>query len=109
MKTLKYSKDQTAKFIARQLLKIEKYNFDVFYDIAKIMNEFQEKRNISSEKQFTTYHLLIRKTGCDLVLPSDDCYKTYVERTDSIYEMKFLWNEDYFRTGDKFCEIKRIQ
>ena len=97
MKTM--TKDQFARFMAEQILEIKQYNFDVFYDISKIVNESKEVlfSKDSTEKPIKKeYHLMIRSTGCDLVNPSDDCYNTYLDRSDKIFKIVFCFNEEYF-------------
>ena len=97
MKTM--TKDQFAKFIAGQILEISQYNFDVFYDIAKIVNEAKTVITCkeSMEKPVKKeYHLMIRPTGCDLVIPGDDCYNIYVDRSTKIFKIEFCFNAEYF-------------
>ena len=105
--TQKLSTDQFAEFVAKQILTIENYKFDIFYDIRRIMSIFESKRSVSDQAQRDNFHLMVRDNGCDLVDPDDENYKTYKQRSDKIYSLTFCWNCDYMH-NETFCEVEKL-
>jgi len=104
------TRDELAKWLAVKLLNIDSYNFDMFYDIAKIIKESDAKRGSNtSEPVVDAYSLYLRPTGCDMVWEFDDSNLTrlYTERSTEIYKLKFTWNCDYLMNVD-FCIVERI-
>lgn len=100
------SKDQFALWIMQKMGIMNQYQFDMLYDIRKIMTELQAYRGEINSVIKTEYHLMLRDTGCDLVQPSDENYSTYRQRSDTVYKLIFCWNEDYF--AHPFCEVERL-
>ena len=101
------SKDEFAKFIASELLSIKNYNFDLFYDIRKIVDNLQTNRDSHEKPIYETLHLILRDTGCNLVRPNDENYTIYKARSTKIYELVFCYNEDYF-SNEHFCIVKML-
>ena len=90
------TKDQFAKFIAGQILEISQHNFDVFYDIAKIVDLMYEQQTNAESPIKQEFHLMVRASGCDLVRPDDSCYDIYVNRSTKIFKIEFCFNAEYF-------------
>ena len=99
--------DEFAEFMAKIIFKIDNYNFDVLYDIKTIMTEFAENRSKTDKAIFSTYHLLIRNSGCDLIKPDDENYNLYENRNSKVYCLQFCWNRDYFNIP--FCIMNEIK
>ncbi len=100
-KTRELTRNQFAKFIANKLLKLKAYNFDLFYDIARITEEHKKQRANYKEPVQTTFHLFLRDTGSDLIDMADiikekDTYKIMKERSIQIYRLRFTFNCDNF-------------
>lgn len=108
MKKIEMSPDQFSKFIAEQILKVENYSFDVFYDIAKIMKIFIENRSTLDKEIIETFHLMIRNTGFDLVKTDNSEYKTFFQKNSEIYHLSFCWNYSYMHKKP-FCEVEKIK
>jgi len=105
MEKLKMTKDEFAVFMANVILKdVKMYQFDAFYDIAKIVRLLQEKRGNSKDAQIDELHLMTRDTGCDLVNIDSEIYETYKRNNRNIYKLRFCWNEDYM-SNETFCTI----
>ena len=108
MKNKTMTKDEFAVFIANVILTdIQMYQFDVLYDISKIVQLLGEKRANNEDPQTEELHLMTRSTGCDLVSPTNDYYKTHETNSKKIYKLRFCWNEDYMRK-EHFCTIIKI-
>ena len=103
------SKDQFALFMAEVIKGIESYNFDVLYDVAKIIGKSSESRGETEYPIREELHLMLRSTGCDLITPDDENYKIYDSRSTEVYELSFCWNESYFGNKESFCIAKRIK
>lgn len=101
------TQDEFAKFIAEQILTIEMYQFDILYDVRRIVDELQENRGNSEKPVLKTFHLMIRSTGCDLVEPNDENYNLFEQRSDKIFCLNFCWNRDYFNLP--FCEVTKFK
>ena len=109
MKLGKLDQDEFAKFMVVHVLKIVNYNFDVMYDIKKVVDKFNENRANSEDPIFETLNLMIRDTGSDLIDPSDENYKIYEQRSDEVYSLKFCWNYSYFWGDNVFCEVIKLK
>ena len=109
MTTKTMTTDQFAKFIAGVIQEIEFYSFDVMYDIKKIVTELNEYRGNSDNPIYSTYHLMVRNTGCDMVEPDSENYSAYDDRTSIIYSLRFCWNTSYFNNSTSFCEVTQIR
>ena len=109
MKNKELTNDGLAKFFANELLKIENYNFDTFYDIAKIVLDLKQNRNSSNsrKKVITNYYFCLRKLGSDLIYINDDNKDTYFERSNHIYEIEICFNSDYFSVP--FAKLTKIK
>jgi hypothetical protein len=107
MKNKKFNLDKFAKFMAYRLLQIKNYNFDVFYDIKKIVDLKIEKQGYEFPNKIEL-HLMLRNTGCDLIYPSDPHYQTYLNNNSKIYKLEFCFNSDYF-SNEEFCTITTIK
>jgi len=107
MTNVTMTNDDFAKFIANEILSIKNYNFDMMYDIKKIVIEFNKYRGISEKPIETEYHLMLRETGCDLVEPSDELYKTYKQRNDKIFSLLFCWN-CYYMHKKSYCIVNQL-
>ena len=108
MKTQQMSKDEFAKFIAGAIFEMKHYNFDMFYDIRKIMEELKENRGNTEEPILSTFHLMLRNTGCDMVRPEDENYKLYTNRSDTVYSLIFCYNHEYLHNRP-FVSVTKIQ
>ena len=101
------TQDETAQFVADIMLnKIVTYNFDMMYDISKIVAKLNENRGNSAQPTRETMHLMTRDTGCDLIALDDENYSIYKQRNDTVYEMTFCWNRDYFNLP--FCIVEQL-
>ena len=99
--------DEFAQFIAKMIIRIDHYEYDVLYDVSRIMAEHQKYRGDHEAPIYTTYHFMHRCTGSDMVDPSDENYKLFAERNDKIYSLQFCWNRDYFNVP--FCIMETIK
>ena len=63
---MKMTKDEFAEFMAKQILRIDFYQFDVLYDIKKIIDQLSANRGITNKPVRTELHLMIRSTGCEI-------------------------------------------
>lgn len=107
MKPKKLTKDEFARFISGVTLnEIENYNFDVMYDIHKIVYYLKVYQGMTEELKTDTFHFMIRKTGCDLVQTNHEYYDTFKQRSEIIYSLEFNWNHDYFDVP--FCTVTKI-
>ena len=104
----KLDRDQFAKFIAHRLLSIDNYNFDVLYDIKKIVELSNERRSLTPLPAKTTFHLMIRSTGSDMIKPDDENYSIYDDRTSEVYSLEFCWNCDY-QSNTPFCIVSQLR
>ena len=107
MKKLRLTPDQFTKWIAKKIMKIENYNFDAFYDINYIMNEFKANKAITGEKRKETILLAFRSNGTHLFRPDSNLLKDlyiYIGK-HTLYECTFFYNYTYFGLNDKFVEI----
>jgi hypothetical protein len=107
MKNKKFNLDQFAKFIAYRLLEIKNYNFDVFYDIKKIV-ELKSQMHGTEKRSNQDLYLMLRDTGCDLIYPNDPNYQFYLTNNSKIYKLEFCFNSDYF-SNEEFCKITTIK
>lgn len=101
------NKDEFAKFMAEIIFKVDVHNFDVMYDIAVIMEKVTGEFQSTNYPEKTTYHLMTRSMGCDLVEPSDNLYEDYKTRNDYVYELEFCLNHERFNEIP-FCIITKI-
>jgi len=99
------NQDQFAEFIAKIIFKIDFYQFDILYDVSRIMSELNKHRGNSDKAIYTNYHLMIRSTGCDLVHPNDENYSIFKDRSTVIYSLQFCWNCSYFNVPFCYMEI----
>ena len=104
----KMTQDEFAEFMAKRILCIECYQFDVLYDISRIMIHYNKNRGNTGKVIKQTFHLCLRDTGCDMITPDDTNYKTHSDRSDKIYSMEFCWNYSY-NYGSYFCELTRVK
>ena len=103
----KLNQDELSKFIANELLKIGNYNFDLFYDIDKIVERFNASRGIHEAPMKETFYLMLRDTGSDLIDSNDENYSIYKLRSSTIYKLIFCWNYGYFY-NECFCEVTKL-
>ena len=101
--------DEFARFIASVILEIDHYSFDVLYDVKRIITELNDNRGTSEKAIFSTYHLMVRNTGCDMVKPNDENYSLYNGRTSIIYSLEFCWNTSYFSHETCFCKVTQLR
>ena len=101
------TKDEFARFMAIRILTIETYNFDVLYDIQTVIDDLKLIQGKTGQPMFTTYHLMTRDTGGDMVKPDDQNYALYKERNYKIWELEFCFNRDYFNLP--FCIVSQIK
>ena len=108
MKT-EMTNDEFTEFIAKVIFKMDNYNFDILYDVAKFMAEFKKYRGVTGHKVQMSYYLCVRSTGCDTVNLDDTSglYEIYKGRSDQIYILNFCWNRDYFNVP--FCIVEKIK
>lgn len=105
MNSKEMTQDQFATFMANIILTdIQNYQYDAFYDIAKVVDLHKEKRAITESEQYSELHLFTRSTGCDLVSPDSDLYGIYKSNNSNCYKFKFVWNCDYLRKVP-FCTL----
>jgi len=109
MKTKKMSTDQFARFIAKELLKVKQYNFDLFYDISKITDLYIENMSKTGAPIFDTWFLMLRDTGSHFIHSTDINYDMYANNNSKIYKLKFCYNRDYFYAKYQFCEVTLIK
>mgnify|MGYP003629921806 FL=1 len=120
MKNQKFSQDQLVDFFFEQGKKIKNYKFDLFYDIAKIVNYSKDVNNYRDEYgQIITnkpvekkYIFLIRETGTYLIEKEDTETIKSVERAFSEdahqkYEIVIIPNSSYL-FDRSFCEISKL-
>ena len=108
MKTREMSQDEFAKFIAKVILDIDNYSFDVLYDIKKIIIEFNDNRGKHETPIFDNYHFMVRNTGSDMIHADDGNYSIYDDRSSVIYSLTFCWNGGYF-SNIPFCKVEQIR
>jgi len=103
----KMNQNEFAVFIADVIKGMKSYQFDVFYDIARIVNERKEYCTQHEIRNFAEYHLMVRDTGCDLIYPYELHYEHYMERSTVVYKLVFCWNCDYF-IDQPFVTVEKI-
>lgn len=108
METRKLTQDQFARFMAEIILSIENYNFDVLYDVRRIMDLFMAHRDRHESPERDSFHLMIRSTGCDMVKESDANYELYDKRSAKIYSLSFCWNYSYM-SNEVFCKVIQLR
>jgi hypothetical protein len=107
MKNKKFNLDQFAKFIAYRLLEIKNYNFDIFYDIKKIV-DLKSQMHGTERPSKREFYLMLRDKGCDLVEKDNNLFDTYLDRSSKVYLLSFCFNSDYF-SNEEFCKITTIK
>lgn len=108
-KLTNYTQDQLARFIARKLLTtVKRYNFDLFYDIKRIVDNLQEVRHISDKPQQKEYFLMLRHTGSDFVQKDNTYFDNYYNNNKEVYRMLFTFNCDYMH-NIPFCQVTKIK
>jgi hypothetical protein len=108
MKTRNLDLDQLAKFVARKCLKVQRYNFDLFYDIKKIVDLKNNDLHGSEIPSITELHLFLRPFGSWLTSPDTENYQMYFDSNEQVYKLVFCWNCNYF-INQSFCKITRLK
>lgn len=113
------SQDQLAKLMFNKGLEVTSYNFDIFYDIKKIVdyssnadNYRDEHKSIITNKPVRkTFKWFIRETGSYLVDIEDTDWIKAVEKnfesTLGIYEITITANCDYIYK-ESFAKVEKI-
>lgn len=106
---LTLTQDQFAVFISDLIKDIKVYNFDVFYDIAKIVNEYKSKCGYNDNiPNKDSYFIFYRETGFDMININSDLYEIMYANNSFCYRLDFCFNCDYFR-NESFVKIYKIK
>lgn len=108
METQKMTTDQFAIFMADVIKSVKMYNFDAFYDIAKIVKIKSEKQKDSVIPQRESFYLFSRDTGIDLIDIENGNLDHYIRNNVHQYLIEFCFNCDYFR-DETFATIVTIK
>lgn len=108
METQKLTTDQFAIFMADVIKSVKFYNFDAFYDIAKIVKLKSEKQKDSVNPQKESFFLFSRDTGIDLIDVDNENLDLYIQNNLHQYLIEFCFNSDYFR-DESFATIETIK
>ena len=115
--TKEMTKDDLAIFMAYKLLKIKNYNFDVFYDIAFIVNQAnvmhrdqygQIITNVPCEYKYTWF---LRDTGSYLLHDKDTTTKEHLNKVfdhHSEYQITITSNCDYLHNVP-FAKVTKLK
>jgi hypothetical protein len=109
MKTRKLNTDQFAKFMANVIKSVKNYNYDGFYDIAKIVELRKANRGRTDEPIYDEFFLFSRDTGQDLVEVNDLNLNYRIINNTNQWHIKFCWNCDYFSNREYFAIITKIK
>ncbi len=120
MKNQKFSQDQLVDFFFEQSTRVKNYKFDLFYDIAKIVNYSKDANNyrdedgqiITSKPVEKKYIFLVREMGSYLIEKEDtETVKSveiaFGEDTHKKYEIVIIPNSSYL-LDRSFCEISEL-
>jgi len=119
MKTIKLNRDQLVKFFFDQNKKIENYNFDLFHDIAKIVNYAYNSDNYrdtngqieTNKPVLKEYIFFVRKLGSWLFDSDNLSMINQVNKDNDYlnkYEITIIANCDYLLNID-FATIKQLK
>lgn len=110
MKTGKLNRDEFAKEIFNIGANLKNYNFDVFYDIQRIMNIDKEKRGITSHPQTEKIHYFTRETGTHILVSAEKKdIELFAKQGEHHYIFDFFWNCDYFSYDTPYVIITKVK
>ena len=113
------NRDEFAKFIFNQNTKIKNYNFDLFHDIAKIVNFAYDSNNyrnefkeiISDKPVKKEYNFYVKSLGSWLFDKENISSIKHIEKDSDYlnkYEITIIPNCDYLYNTE-FATIKKIK
>lgn len=101
--------DQFAIFISDLIKDIKVHNFDAFYDIVKIVNEYKAKCGYNEgTPNRDTYFIFYRETGFDMLKINSELYEIMYANNNFCYQIDFCFNCDYFR-NESFAKLYKIK
>ncbi len=110
MKTGKLSRDEFAIEIFKLGSELKNYNFDVFYDIQRIMDIDKQKRVVTSHPQKDKIHYFTRELGTHIIVSAEkEDINLYNQHNEHYYILDFFWNCDYFAIDSPYVIITKIK
>ena len=110
MKTGKLNRDEFAKEMFNIGANLKNYNFDVFYDIQRIMNIDKEKRVVTSHPQTEKIHYFTRELGTHILVSAEKRdVDLFAQHNEHHYILDFFWNCDYFGHHTPYVIVTKIK